>query len=71
MSRKSWHLSRRTFLRGAGVAVTMPYLHGMEQAVKDSVKLGSIAPPRRLAYVYFPNGASSPPMDNAANLPSL
>lgn len=68
MSRKSWHLSRRTFLRGAGVAVTMPYLHGMEQAVKDSVKLGSIAPPRRLAYVYFPNGASSPPMDNAAGM---
>ena len=60
---KSWHLSRRTFLRGAGVAVTMPYLQAMEKAVP---KPGKDAP-KRLVYVYFPNGCSLPEEDDAEN----
>ncbi len=65
---KSWHLSRRTFLRGAGVAVTMPYLQAMEKALP---KAGAGGPtngaPKRLVYVYFPNGCSLPEEDDAEN----
>ncbi|MEM6673061.1 MAG: DUF1552 domain-containing protein [Planctomycetota bacterium] len=55
---RSWHLSRRAFLRGAGVSVTLPYLHAMES------KTAAPAPPRRLVYVYFPNGCSLPKEDD-------
>lgn len=70
MSAKSWHLSRRTFLRGAGVAVTMPYLHGMEkdvEATRAGPGAGPDSKPRRLVYVYFPNGCSLPKEDDEAN----
>ncbi|MEM9381080.1 MAG: DUF1552 domain-containing protein [Planctomycetota bacterium] len=60
MSRKSWHLSRRTLLRGAGVAAAMPYLHAMEKDVRAAQRLGGGEPPKRLVYVYFPNGCSLP-----------
>lgn len=29
---KSWHLTRRTFLRGTGVCIALPWLEGMSQA---------------------------------------
>lgn len=67
MSPKSWHLSRRAFLRGAGVAVTLPYLDAMARATR-AVADGAEAP-RRLAFVSFPNGCSLPDekdVDNAA-----
>lgn len=65
MARPSWSLSRRTFLRGAGVAVATPYLYAMEKSL--AVGDGAPAPPRRLAYLYFPNGCSLPPEDDAAH----
>lgn len=61
MARKSWQLSRRTFLRGAGVACAVPYLDAM-----DRVR-GVRAAPRRLCFVSFPNGCSLPDEADAPN----
>ena len=33
MAQKSWHLNRRTLLKGTGVALALPYLGVMESAV--------------------------------------
>ena len=54
MSRKSWQIDRRTFLKGTGVAVAVPYLNAMERAV------GAQEPIQRICFVSFPNGASMP-----------
>jgi hypothetical protein len=55
--KKSWHLDRRTFLRGTGVAMALPLLeamaHGAERAATKQ--------PCRMACVFFPNGVSLPP----------
>jgi hypothetical protein len=61
MSRRSWHLDRRTFLHGLGVTLLLPYLEGMEQAAE------ALAPalPRRACFVYFPNGCSLPDQGDA------
>ncbi len=62
MSRKSWHLDRRSFLRGAGVACSLPFLESMAWArTQDS------AAPRRLCVVYFPNGCSLPDEGDSEN----
>src|SRR5262249_13756416 len=57
-SRKS--LSRRTFLRGAGVALGLPLLEAMLPS-RRSTALADAQPgpeaPARAAYLYFPNGA--------------
>ncbi|MEM9701308.1 MAG: DUF1552 domain-containing protein, partial [Planctomycetota bacterium] len=49
-------LSRRTMLRGAGAAVSLPLL----DAMLPSARAGGIdaAPPTRLAYLYIPNGVA-------------
>jgi hypothetical protein len=46
------HLSRRTFLRGAGTAVALPFLHAMVPALAAQSK----ARPFRFGAVYVPNG---------------
>ena len=51
---KSWHLSRRSFLQGTGVALALPWMECMGQDA--SVKKA----PKRLASVYFPFGVSLP-----------
>lgn len=56
MAQKSWHLDRRTFLRGSGVALALPWLEGMAWA-----KATEVLAPKRLACVYFANGVSLPP----------
>ena len=50
--KKSWHLKRRTLLKGAGASLGLPFLEcmGVEKA----------ATPRRFCTVYFPYGASLP-----------
>jgi len=58
MAMKSWHLPRRTFLRGAGVSLALPFMNAMavgreQQALK--------ALPKRAAFIFFPNGVSLPP----------
>ncbi len=51
---KSWHLNRRSFLQGTGVALALPWMEcmGQDASVKKT--------PKRLASVYFPFGVSLP-----------
>jgi hypothetical protein len=51
------HLSRRTFLRGAGVAVALPFLESMVPA-GTSLAQTAAAPKSRLACIYIPHGAT-------------
>ncbi len=53
MKKQHLQLDRRTFLRGTGVAVALPFLDAMRFGPRRE-------PARRLACVYFPNGASMP-----------
>lgn len=50
------HLHRRTFLKGAGVAVALPLLDAMIPAGTALAKTVA-APKMRLGYFYFPHGA--------------
>ncbi|MBL8223029.1 MAG: DUF1552 domain-containing protein, partial [Bryobacterales bacterium] len=52
MTRKA--LSRRTFLRGAGTAVALPFLDAMAPAMPANKIPGKA--PVRMAFVYVPNG---------------
>lgn len=54
MSKKSWHLDRRTFLLGSGVSLGLPYLECMGQETH------AIALPKRMCGIYFPFGVSLP-----------
>lgn len=47
------HLARRTFLRGMGAAIALPVLDAMTPAFAASVSSNT---PRRMAFVYVPNG---------------
>ena len=50
------HLSRRTFLRGAGVAVGLPLLEAMIPA-STLLSQTAAAPKPRMGFIYFPHGA--------------
>ncbi len=50
------HLSRRTVLRGAGVALSLPLLDAMIPASTALAKTAA-APKVRMGFVYFPHGA--------------
>src|SRR5215204_7635786 len=61
------HLSRRTFLRGAGVTLAVPFLESMIPA--GSV-FAQAARPTRFGAIYFPHGAIMPkwtPATDGAN----
>ena len=47
------HLSRRTFLRGSGVTVALPFLESMLPA-----QTSSAVPKTRLGFIYFPHGVT-------------
>lgn len=49
------HLSRRTFLRGAGALIGLPLLDAMVPALGRAGD-GARIPPTRLCFVYVPNG---------------
>ncbi len=49
-------LSRRTFLRGAGVTIALPVLHAMAPASLRASAAAPAAPPKRFAFIYTPNG---------------
>ena len=53
------HLSRRTFLRGAGVTLALPLLESM---IPAAAAFGQTAarPSTRLGAIYFPHGAIMP-----------
>src|SRR6185369_3655572 len=49
--------SRRHFLRGAGVALALPWMESLPVFAQEAVKAGaSNKPPLRFATVYFSNG---------------
>ncbi len=52
-------LSRRSALKGMGVSIALPFLEAMRPQGRGETKdkAGSSGPPRRLVWVYFPNGA--------------
>jgi len=52
---KSWHLDRRTVLKGMGISCCLPFLEAMSKAAQQSEK------PRRLLNIYVGNGVSLPP----------
>ena len=58
MKQKSWHLDRREFLRGTGMALALPFLEGMMGSAKaaDAGK----ALPKRMMISYFAYGAYMP-----------
>lgn len=58
MSQKSWHLNRRTFLRGAGATLGLPLLECMSRAADVSTQ------PKRMCGIYFPFGVSLPKEDS-------
>jgi hypothetical protein len=49
------HLSRRTFLRGAGALIGLPFLDAMTPAL-GWARGAARVPPLRLGFVYVPNG---------------
>ena len=60
MSKKPWHLDRRTFLLGtAGVSLSLPLLECMGNSTTKPER------PKRLCAVYFPYGAMTPRIDSS------
>lgn len=54
--RRQWPISRRTMLRGTGVALALPWL----EAMTPRALAATASPPVRLAILYMPNGAWMP-----------
>jgi hypothetical protein len=56
---KHWQLPRRTFLRGLGTAIALPALDAMAplRALASESPKAAFKHPRRLAFLYIPNGA--------------
>ncbi len=58
---KKWHIPRRTFLRGLGTMMALPMLEAMAPASKvfgANANPASKSFPKRMAFVYVPNGAN-------------
>src|SRR5437016_1774214 len=58
---KSWHIPRRTFLRGMGATIALPALEAMAPSLKALAALesgGEAVFPKRMAFLYLPNGAN-------------
>ena len=51
------HLSRRTFLRGTGVTLSLPLLESMVPALTP-LRLTAATPRTRLGCIYVPHGAT-------------
>ncbi len=56
MSTPNWQIPRRTFLRGLGTAVALPVLDAMLPTRAHAAAADSAKFPRRIAWVYVPNG---------------
>jgi hypothetical protein len=66
MAQKSWHLNRRSLIKGAGISLALPYLGAMETAVKAASGSASVVPKRFMATyisygVYQPEGPEGIP----------
>jgi hypothetical protein len=58
---KSWQIPRRTFLKGVGTVIALPALEAMVppiRALSAAAEPNTSAFPRRMAFVYIPNGAN-------------
>src|SRR5258708_12257423 len=59
---KSWQIPRRTFLKGLGTAIALPWLEAMSPLASglasDLAGGPGIKAPRRMAFIYIPNGAN-------------
>lgn len=58
---KSWQLPRRTFLKGLGTVLALPALEAMMPSIGSAAEAAAGATaagaiPRRMAFVYIPNG---------------
>ncbi|MDC2887682.1 hypothetical protein [Psychrosphaera algicola] len=54
---KGFKLDRRSFIKGIGVAASLPYL----ECMAETKQLGSrLTAPKRMCYLYVPNGVSLP-----------
>jgi len=59
MAQKSWHFDRRTFLKGVGVSVALPFLEAMgNDKTTSQIK--------RCCFFAIPNGVSLPPKNEVA-----
>ena len=58
--KNTWHLPRRTFLKGLGTAIALPVMESLlpRGLAAAEALAGSPAAPRRMAFVYVPNGAN-------------
>jgi hypothetical protein len=56
MTLRPTHVSRRTFLRGTGVALGLPWLEAMMPTKAQAAAGMSEKPPVRMAVLYMPNG---------------
>ncbi|MHA3772735.1 DUF1552 domain-containing protein [Verrucomicrobiota bacterium sgz303538] len=55
---KSLHIPRRSFLRGLGACIGLPLLESMLPSVTRAAS--TFGPPRRLVFLYLPNGMHMP-----------
>lgn len=55
---KKWQIPRRTFLKGLGTAVALPVLDAMLPVRALSAVQGAGAFPKRMAFLYVPNGVN-------------
>ena len=55
---RNWQLPRRTFLKGFGTAIALPMLESMAPglATVASAAQSAAGSPKRMAFVYVPNG---------------
>jgi hypothetical protein len=54
---KSIHIPRRTFLKGMGTAMALPFLEAMGPPAR-ALAATTPKPPLRMAFLYVPNGAN-------------
>ncbi len=68
MARNSWHLNRRALLKGAGVALALPYLNVMESMAKATAGVAGQQTPKRLMATYISYGVYQP--EGPSGIPS-
>ena len=66
MKTRSWHLDRRTLLRGTGVSLALPWMEAMTGGLRAAPATGSGALPKRLCAIMFPYGVAVPKDDDPA-----
>ena len=64
MKQKSWHLNRREFLKGGGLALGLPFLNAMGWAAAPAKAL-----PKRMLVSYFAYGAYMPKAETGVPKP--